>query len=46
MKPRLELNDIQGNTIFGHNFPVTRYLFARFDDAAGGQRFLRAIMPR
>ena len=43
MTPQLELDDIQGNTIFGYRFPHTRYLFVRFDAAEGGQRFLRAI---
>ena len=41
--PQLELNDIQGNTIFGYRFPHTRFVFVRFDEVEGGRRFLRAI---
>jgi Dyp-type peroxidase family len=41
--PQLELNDIQGNTIFGYRFPHTRFLLVRFDEVEGGRAFLRAI---
>jgi Dyp-type peroxidase family len=43
VRPQLELNDIQGNTVFGYRFPHTRYLFIRFGAEEGGRRFLRAI---
>lgn len=44
MSPQLELNDIQGNTVFGYRFPHTRYLFIRVDRVESGRRFLRSIL--
>lgn len=43
MTPQLELNDIQGNTVFGYRFPHARFLFVRVERANAGQRFLRSI---
>jgi Dyp-type peroxidase family len=43
--PQLELNDIQGNTIFGYRFPQTRFLLIRFGEVESGRRFLEVIEP-
>jgi len=40
---RLDLADIQGNILRGYRSPVARYLFYRFDAAAGGRAFVQAI---
>ncbi len=44
MSPQLELNDLQGNTVFGYRFPHARFVFARVDRAESGRGFLRSIL--
>src|SRR5262249_48001482 len=39
-----ELNDLQGNTVFGYRFPLARFLFIRVDRAESGRQFLRSIL--